>query len=42
METLMQLERSFMDEKGVVQPLSYSAGRSAIDIEDEVPLSEIE
>lgn len=39
-ETLMTLERTFMDEKGVRQPVSHMAGRSAIDVEDEVPLSD--
>jgi hypothetical protein len=39
-ETLMALERAFMDEKGVGQPITSVAGRSAIDVEDEVPLSD--
>lgn len=38
--TLMELERNFMDEKGVRPPVSHAAGRSAIDVEDEVPLSD--
>lgn len=42
MTTLMQLERDFMSEKGVTPPLYNVAERSAIDIEDEVPLSEDE
>jgi len=40
METLMELEREFMKEKGVVPPSSNEAGSNAIDIEDQVPLSE--
>jgi hypothetical protein len=39
-KTLMALEREFMREKGVVPPKSDHAAPSAIDIEDEVPLSE--
>lgn len=38
--TLMALERSFMAEKGVVPPKEDRAGPSAIDIEDDVPLSD--
>jgi hypothetical protein len=39
-KTLMDLEREFMEEKGVVPPKSDQAAPSAIDIDDEVPLSE--
>jgi hypothetical protein len=39
-KTLMALERTFMDEKGVVQPKSEHAALSAIDVEDKVPLSD--
>jgi len=38
--TLMALEREFMKEKGVVPPKFDQAAPSAIDVEDEVPLSE--
>ena len=38
--TLMELERSFMAEKGVVPPKVDHPERSAIDIEDDVPLSD--
>lgn len=38
--TLMALERSFMEEKNVRPPKSDLAAPSAIDVEDEVPLSE--
>lgn len=40
--TLMALERDFMAEKGVVPPKSDQAAPSAIDVEDQVPLSESE
>jgi hypothetical protein len=39
-ETLMELERSFMKEKGVTPPISHDVASSAIDIEEQVPLSE--
>jgi hypothetical protein len=39
-KTLMDLERKFMEEKGVIPPKSDQAAPSAIDVEDEVPLSE--
>ena len=39
-KTLMELERQFMQEKGVKPPKSDQPAPSAIDIEDEVPLSE--
>jgi len=39
-QTLMELERKFMDEKGVSQPLSHETARSAIDVEDQVPLND--
>ncbi len=39
-QTLMALELEFMKEKGVNPPKSDQPARSAIDIEDEVPLSE--
>ena len=39
-KTLMALERNFMEEKGVRPPKSDQPAPSAIDIEDEVPLSE--
>lgn len=39
--TLSELERRFMDEKGVTRPKSDQPAPSAIDVEDEVPLSEI-
>jgi len=38
--TLMALERRFMEEKGVVPPRSDRPAPSAIDVEDEVPLSD--
>lgn len=38
--TLMALERQFMEEKGVTAPKSDLPALSAIDIEDQVPLSE--
>jgi hypothetical protein len=38
--TLMTAERDFMEEKGVVPPKSSLAALSAIDVEDEVPLSD--
>jgi len=40
MKTLMALERQFMEGKGVHPPKSDQAALSAIDIEDQVPLSE--
>ena len=39
-KTLMALEREFMKEKGVSPPKSDQPAPSAIDIEDQVPLSE--
>lgn len=39
-KTLMALERAFMVEKGVVPPKSDQTAPSAIDVEDQVPLSE--
>lgn len=38
--TLMALEHQFMEEKGVTAPKSDQPALSAIDIEDQVPLSE--
>ena len=38
--TLTALERNFMDEKGVTKPKSDQPAPSAIDVEDDVPLSE--
>jgi hypothetical protein len=38
--TLMELERSFMAEKGVVPPKADLPAPSAIDVEDDVPLSD--
>jgi hypothetical protein len=38
--TLMRLERDFMEEKGVKPPKSDQAAPSAIDVEDQVPLSD--
>ena len=38
--TLMGLERGFMKEKGVTPPKSDESAPSAIDVEDQVPLSE--
>jgi hypothetical protein len=38
--TLMALERRFMEEKQVVPPKTDRAAPSAIDVEDEVPLSD--
>jgi hypothetical protein len=37
-QTLMHLERAFMEAKGVRVPKSYEPAPSAIDVEDEVPL----
>jgi hypothetical protein len=39
-KTLMALERTFMAEKGVTPPKSDQPAPSAIDVEDQVPLSE--
>jgi hypothetical protein len=39
-QTLMALERAFMAEKGVSPPISNQAAASAIDVEDQAPLSE--
>jgi hypothetical protein len=39
-QTLMTLERAFMVEKGVKPPISNQAAASAIDVEDQAPLSE--
>lgn len=39
-KTLISLEREFMVEKGVSLPKSDQPAPSAIDVEDEVPLSE--
>ncbi|AUX46507.1 hypothetical protein SOCE26_080130 [Sorangium cellulosum] len=39
-KTLMNLERRFMEEKGVVPPKADRPAPSAIDVEDEVPLSD--
>jgi hypothetical protein len=39
-QTLMTLERAFMAEKGVKPPISDQAAASAIDVEDQAPLSE--
>jgi hypothetical protein len=39
-QTLMALERAFMAEKGVRPPISNQAAASAIDVEDQAPLSE--
>lgn len=39
-KTLMNLERRFMVEKGVVPPKAEHPAPSAIDVEDEVPLSD--
>ena len=39
-QTLMTLERAFMAEKGVKPPISNQAAASAIDVEDQAPLSE--
>ncbi|XYH98690.1 DUF262 domain-containing protein [Sorangium sp. So ce1128] len=39
-KTLMDLERRFMKEKGVMPPKADRPAPSAIDVEDEVPLSE--
>jgi hypothetical protein len=39
-KTLMTLERSFMEEKGVVLPKTNLPAPSAIDVEDEVPRSD--
>jgi hypothetical protein len=39
-KTLMALERTFMEEKGVRPPKTDQSAPSAIDIEDQVPLSE--
>ena len=39
-KTLMALERTFMAEKGVTPPKSDQTAPSAIDVEDQVPLSE--
>ena len=39
-QTLMALERAFMAEKGVKPPISDQAAASAIDVEDQAPLSE--
>jgi hypothetical protein len=36
----MALERAFMAEKGVKPPISDQAAASAIDVEDQAPLSE--
>jgi hypothetical protein len=38
--TLIALERDFMAEKGVIPPKSDQAAPSAIDVQDQVPLSE--
>lgn len=38
--TLMELERAFMVEKGVSRPISHGVASSAIDVEDQVPLSD--
>jgi hypothetical protein len=38
-ETLIELEKSFMAEKGVRPPKEDRPAPSAIDVEDEVPLS---
>jgi hypothetical protein len=40
MHTLMELERDFMKQKGVVEPKSDRAAPNAIDVEDVVPLSD--
>lgn len=39
-QALMAAEREFMREKGVVPPALGSVALSAIDVEDEVPLTE--
>lgn len=39
-ETLIELEHKFMEQKGVVKPKSDQPTASAIDVEDTVPLSE--
>ena len=39
-QTLMTLERAFMAEKGVRPPISNLAAASAIDVEDQAPLTE--
>ena len=42
MKSLMDLENEFMKEKGVVPPKSEQPAPSAIDVEDDAPLSEID
>lgn len=39
-ETLVALEREFMQQKGVVPPKSDSPARSAIDVEEDAPFSD--